>query len=172
MVAAGSVCLRRAAQGERSRIVRFGRFLAHPAVTVERLIEHWGEMTALAVAGRDVLAIQDTSEIGLRTSAPHRRGLGRIGKGNKHGLLLHAMLALDAGTGQCLGLVDGRIWTRGAEPAGDHRRRAPEQRESQRWLATERGRSAGSGQPARRARERDRSAGRGHAAVLVSADHA
>lgn len=135
-MAARSVCLRRAAGGERARIVRFDRFLAHPAVTVERLIEHWGELTTLAVAGREVLAIQDTSEISWRTSAAHRRGLGPVGKGNKHGLLLHAMLAVDADSGQCLGLVDGRIWTRAGRQTTPHQRRPLEQRESERWLAT------------------------------------
>lgn len=138
MVSAGTVCLRRAAGGDRGRIVQFGRFLGHAKVTPDRLIEHWGELTGLAAVGRDVLAVQDTSEIGLSTRPGQRRGLGPIGKGNKHGLLLHAMLALDAGTGQCLGLVDGRIWTRAGVQATPHQQRPPEERESERWLATAR----------------------------------
>jgi hypothetical protein len=109
MVARPSVCLRRLARGRRSEQVSFGRFLANPKVTVDRLIEGWGDRTAAAVSGRHVLAIQDTSEINFRTTPKRRRGLGEIGKGNGRGLLLHAMLALDAGTGGCLGLVGGRI---------------------------------------------------------------
>jgi hypothetical protein len=34
------------------------------------------------------LAIQDTGEINFRTTAIQRRGLGKIGKGTGHGLLL------------------------------------------------------------------------------------
>lgn len=140
-MAAGSACLRRAAKGKRREVARFDRFLGHPAVTAEGIVAHWGELTALAAEGRDVLAIQDTTEVSFRTSPGRRRGLGPVGKGNKHGLLLHAMLALDAGTGECLGLVDGRVWTR-AGKAGPHRQRPREERESERWLAT--ARSAGS----------------------------
>jgi len=136
MVARQTVCLRKAADGDRGCVVKFDRFLGNPKVTVERIIEHWGELTALAAVGRSVLAIQDTSEIGFRTHAERRRGLGEIGKGNKHGLLLHAMIALDGETGQCLGLVDGRIYTRHERQTIPHGRRALADRESARWLAT------------------------------------
>jgi hypothetical protein len=138
MVARQTACLRKAADGERGRIVQFNRFLGNPKVTVERLIDHWGELTGLAAAGRHVLAIQDTSEIGFRTSAGRRRGLGEIGKGNAYGLLLHAMIALDAENGQCLGLVDGRIYTRQGRQSIPHGKRALSDRESMRWLATAR----------------------------------
>src|SRR5687768_14796162 len=87
MVARKSVCLRRAAGGKRSQIVRYGRFLDNRKVTVAGLVEGWGKQTAVAAAGRHVLAIHDTSEINFRTSPEHRRGLGEIGKGNSHGVL-------------------------------------------------------------------------------------
>lgn len=66
----------------------------------------------MACAGRHVLAIQDTSEINFRTHGDDRRGLGKIGKGHGYGVLLHAMMAVDAHDGSCLGLVSGRVWTR------------------------------------------------------------
>src|SRR2546430_1742384 len=112
MVTRSSVCLRRLARGRRARQVGFGRFLANRKVTVDRLIEGWSDRTAAAVKGRHVLALQDTSEINFRTTPKRRRGLGEIGKGSGRGVLLHAMLALDAKTAGCLGLVGGRIWTR------------------------------------------------------------
>src|SRR5258708_14979561 len=93
MVARKSVCLRRAAGGKRSQIVRYGRFLDNHKVTVASLIEGWGNQTAVAAAGRHVLAIHNTSEINFRTSPEHRRGLGEIAKGNSSGVLLPAMLA-------------------------------------------------------------------------------
>jgi hypothetical protein len=136
MVGRKSVCLRRLAGGRRREIVRFGRFLANSRVTVEGLIEGWGVQTARACAGRHVLAIQDTSELNFRTTAERRRGLGEIGKGVGRGLLLHAMLAVDAETRGCLGLVSGRIWTRSGRRSVDHRRRSLADKESERWLST------------------------------------
>jgi len=62
---------------------------------MDALLAGWGEQTAIAAAGRHVLAIQDTSEINFRTTPERRRDLGEIGKGVGRGLLLHAMLALD-----------------------------------------------------------------------------
>jgi hypothetical protein len=96
MVVHGGVCLRRIAKGHRAAIVRYGRFLANAKVTVEGLVASWGEQTAAGVAGRHVLAIQDTSEINFRTTPDRQRGLGEIGKGVGRGILVHAMLALDA----------------------------------------------------------------------------
>lgn len=136
MVGRKSVCLRRLAGGRRREIVRFGRFLANPRVTVERLIEGWGERTATACAGRHVLAIQDTSEFNFRTTAERRRGLGEIGKGVGRGLLLHAMMAVDAEAGGCLGLVSGRIWTRSGRRRVGHDKRSLADKESERWLST------------------------------------
>jgi hypothetical protein len=58
MVVRASSCLRRAAAGHRSEIVRYGRFLANEKVTPAALLAGWGEQTAIAAAGRHVLAIQ------------------------------------------------------------------------------------------------------------------
>ena len=136
MVARKSVCLRRAAAGKRSQIVRYGRFLDNRKVTVDRLIEGWGHRTSAAAADRHVLAIQDTSEINFRTTPKHRRGLGEIARGNSHGVLLHAMLAIDARSADSLGLVAGEIWTRQGRQRIAHDKRAAGERESQRWLST------------------------------------
>ena len=82
------------------------------------------------------LAIHDTSEINFRTSPEHRRGLGEIAKGNSYGVLLHAMLAVDAQSGDSLGLVSGEIWTRQGRQVIAHDKRAASERESRRWLST------------------------------------
>ena len=136
MVVRPSVCLRRLARGRRSQVVGFGRFLANRKVTVDRLIEGWGDQTAVAAAGRHVLAIQDTSEINFRTTPKRRRGLGKIGKGVGRGVLLHAMVALDANTGSCLGPVAGRIWTRRGVVKVAHQKRRTKNKESHRWIET------------------------------------
>lgn len=136
MVVRASSCLRRAASGRRSAIVRYGRFLANEKVTLDALVAGWGEQTALAAGGRHVLAIQDTSEINFRTTAERHRGLGEIGKGVGRGLLLHAMLALDAQSAACLGLVAGQLWTRQGRVAVPHEKRPPQEKESWRWIST------------------------------------
>jgi hypothetical protein len=136
MVSRESVCLRRLAGGRRSGIVGFSRFLANERVTPESLIEGWGRSTAIAAHGRHVLAIQDTSELNFRTTPENRRGLGEIGKGVGRGVLLHAMLGLDAETGGLLGLVAGRIWTREGRVDVPHAKRPLSEKESERWLST------------------------------------
>lgn len=135
MVTCGTVCLRQMGQ-DRAEEVRFGRFLANRKVTLDRLIEGWATPTAAAVTGRHVLAIQDTSEINIPTHAGRSRGLGEIGKGVGRGLLVHAMLALDANSGDSLGLVGGEVWTRAGRITVPHAKRPLKEKESQRWLTT------------------------------------
>ncbi len=136
IVVGKEVCFRRLCQGDRAREVRFHRFLGNEKVTAERIIESWSESTVAAVAGRHVLAIQDTSEIHFNTTPQRRRGLGEIGKGNNHGVLLHPLLAVDAENGSCLGLLSGEIWTREGRRTVRHECRELSDRESQRWVST------------------------------------
>lgn len=136
MVARESACLRRLAGGRRGDVVAYSRFVANPRVTVEALIEGWGDELAAACAGRHVLAIQDTSEFNFATSKGRERGLGEIGKGVGRGLMLHAMLGVDADDGGLIGLATGRIWTRPERVKTPHQQRPLEEKESHRWLAT------------------------------------
>jgi hypothetical protein len=136
MVARTSICLRRLAGGRRSGIVGFSRFLANPRVTVEALLDGWGAELSQGCAGRHILAIQDSSEINFTTTKERSRGLGEIGKGSGRGVLLHAMLGVDAETGGILGLAAGRIWTRDGRVTVPHRHRPLSEKESQRWLST------------------------------------
>src|SRR6202041_1970724 len=55
-------------------------------------------------------------------------------KGKAYGLLVHSMIAVDAASGACLGLVGGQIWTRDGVNPIPHRDRPLEERESMRWL--------------------------------------
>ncbi len=130
-----TVCLRRLG-GDRGGELRAGRFFANPKVTAAKIVEDWSTLTGAAVTGRHVLAPQDTSEVTFPTTAQRRRGLGPVKKGNAYGVLVHAMIAVDAGSGACLGLVGGEVWTRPGVATTPHRDRALEDRESMRWLAT------------------------------------
>ncbi|WP_246086230.1 hypothetical protein [Roseinatronobacter monicus] len=136
MVARTSTCLRRLAGGRRSGIVGFSRFLANPRVTAEAVIEGWGAELSQACAGRHILAIQDSSDFNFSTTKERSRGLGAIGKGSGRGVLLHAMLGVDAETGGILGLAAGRIWTRDGRVSVPHRARPLSEKESHRWLST------------------------------------
>jgi hypothetical protein len=141
MVQLGTTCLRRLAQGREDVEIRFGRLLRNERVTTEGIIAGGSAETALAVAGRHVLAIQDTSELNFRTSDRHRRGLGVIGKGVGRGILLHPMIAVDAGSGECLGLIGGSLWTRHGPRVAEiarkqTRRRRLEEKEARRWVET------------------------------------
>jgi hypothetical protein len=138
MVARGTVCVRRLGDGDGTQTKRFRRLLAHDKVTVDRVIAGWSEQTGPGAAGRHVLAIQDTSEISFRTTAERTRGLGEIGKGRSRGALLHAMVAVDAENGGCLGLVGGSVYTRQGRIRTPHGERALEDKESQRWIETAR----------------------------------
>lgn len=134
MVARGTVCLRRLGNGEGPQTKRFRRFLANDKVNLAELIESWSEQTSVAAAGRHVLAIQDTSEFTF-PSRPGRE-MGEIGKGGGRGALLHAMLASDAATGSCLGLVTGSVYTRQGRVTTPHGERALADKESRRWIET------------------------------------
>ena len=50
--------------------------------------------------------------------------------------MVHAMIAVDATTTACLGLVGGEVWTRPGVVTEPHRERPFVDRESHRWLAT------------------------------------
>ena len=59
-----------------------------------------------------------------------------MGKGNGRGVLLHAMLAVEAEIGGVLGLVAGRVWTRNGRVKTHHSKRALTDKGSERRLST------------------------------------
>lgn len=135
MVARKTVCLRRLGCN-RGGELRAGRFFASGKVTAAKIIAGWSDRTGTACAGRHVLAIQDTTEVKFPTTAQRRRGLGPVKKGNAYGVLVHAMIAVDATDGGCFGLVGGEVWNRSGVNPIPHRERPLAERESMRWLAT------------------------------------
>ncbi|HEY4042661.1 MAG TPA: IS4 family transposase [Rhodopila sp.] len=128
-----TVCLKRLG-GDRKGEERTHRFFANEKVTAAQIIASWSMQTGAACAGRHVLAIDDTCEVKFPTTAQRRRGLGPVKKGNAYGVLVHAMIAVDAMSGACLGLVGGEVWNRPGVNPIPHRERPLEGRESMRWL--------------------------------------
>ncbi len=117
--------------------MRFWRFLRNSGVTAGEMVCHAAAGTAARVAGRDIVVAHDTSELALGGRRARANGYGPVGKGGAlRGLLLHAGLAIEVGTGALIGLVDAQIWNRDAGAVASRRSRATADKESQRWLDT------------------------------------
>jgi hypothetical protein len=129
-----SMCLRALAE-DRNQERAFGRFLDNPAVSADEMLVHAGQLTARRVAGRHVLAIQDTTELHFPGHSASRTGFGRAGNGDQPGFYLHPTLAVDAANGGIIGLVGAQVINRTEGKAGPRRSRAADAKESRRWLA-------------------------------------
>jgi hypothetical protein len=115
--------------------MRFTRFLRNGSVTASEMSHHAGARTAGRVAGRDVVAIQDSSELALGGRLAREGGYGPVGKGGAvGGLLVHATLALDVVGGELIGLVSMQVWNRTGGKVTARRQRETAAKESQRWL--------------------------------------
>jgi len=115
--------------------MQFTRFLRNASVRPAEMAATAAERTAARVRGREVVAIQDTTELVLGGPKARADGYGPVGKGGAlGGLLLHPVLAVEAGSGAVLGLVEVNIWNRTGGRAAPRRLRATGDKESQRWL--------------------------------------
>ena len=111
--------------GNRAGEARIGRFLHSDKVTVEAMREAAFARTAGAVKDRHILAIQDTTSL-------KKRNKGDDGGG--YSLNLHPTLAVDAESGDLLGLVHTDILARHGGQKKTRDQRAFEDKESRRWL--------------------------------------
>ena len=128
-------CIRRLA-GNRSDEMRFTRFLRNDRVSVAEMASHAASRTAARIAGREIIVVQDTSELFLGGGRAKANGYGPVGKGGgTRGLLLHAALALDADNDALLGLADVQVWNRDKGKVTPRRSRSTADKESQRWLS-------------------------------------
>ena len=127
------VCVRRLGD-DRAEHAKFRRFLANDSVTVDEMVSHRAMFTARASVGRHVLAIQDTTEINYQAQCGRKRRLGKVGNGTDVGLFMHPVLAVDAESEQCLGLVSAQVWRRHKRKAANYKRLPIERKESHRWI--------------------------------------
>src|SRR5258708_12709607 len=116
--------------------MQFTRFLRNGSVTAAEMSRHAGELTAQRVAGREVVAMQDTSELVLGGRRARAAGYGPVGKGSAlGGLLLHPVLAVEVGSEALLGLVSMEGWNRaGGGQRSTRRERSTAAKESPRWI--------------------------------------
>jgi len=155
-----------AALGDRRRTARlvhtFERMCAHPGgtlpdklasppdlrgfyrlcdsedVTHEAILEPARAHTLRQVEAstRDVLVLHDATELDYTTLSSLADDLGQIGKGDRRGFLCHNVLAVEADSGEVLGLLDQLLHRRDEVPDGEtlteHRDRPT--RESRLWV--------------------------------------
>jgi hypothetical protein len=115
--------------------MQFTRFLRNRSVTASEMSQHAGEQTSRRVAGREVVALQDTSELALGGRRARAAGYGPVGKGGRvGGLLLHPVLAVEVGSEALLGLVSMQVWNRSGGKRPSRRGRPTASKESQRWI--------------------------------------
>lgn len=134
MVARQRVSLR-AIACNRAEEIGFSRWLCNAAVTVAALQRHLVERGRRVARGAGhVLALQDTTEINFQAHAGRVHGLGKVGNGTDVGLFLHAVLAVGADTGHCLGLAGVLPWVRTRRKEDGYKALPIEQKESYRWL--------------------------------------
>jgi hypothetical protein len=110
--------------GNRAGEMRITRFLRNPRVTPAEMVQTAAARTAKLVAGRHILAIQDTTS--LRDD------------GDQQSLVLHPTIAIDAQDGALLGLVHAELLRRRGGSKAQRKARPFAEKESRRWLtATE-----------------------------------
>jgi hypothetical protein len=118
----------------RADIVGFGRFLENERVSVAEIFAAEAARLPERVAGREVLAIQDSSELVYGKRSGRRRGMGKVAHGGSRGMLLHPVLVIDVASGAVLGLAHGEVWTRTAPARADYQAQPIEDKESYCWI--------------------------------------
>ncbi len=113
------ICLRTLG-GSRSGEVQLTRLLSNPRVTPAEMVATARAHLLGRVSGCHVLAIQDTTS--LRDD------------GDKHGLYLHPTIAVNAGDGALLGLLEAEFLVRDSRPKMHCNKRRLSQKESRRWV--------------------------------------
>lgn len=128
-----TMCLHRLAEN-RAEARQFGEFLASGHVCSQEMVTYAGQQTGKRVAGRHILALNDTTELHFATHVASKRGFGAGGNGVDPGLFLHPLLAVDADDGGIIGLADCIVINRVAGKVTPRHQRAADAKESRRWL--------------------------------------
>ena len=107
----------------------------------EILIATIKERSGYLCADRDVLVLQDTSEINLdnhRNRLQHNTGIGLTGNNRDLGFFMHSSLVLDATDETVLGFSDVQLWHRAEDKLDKEERKYQslpiEEKESYKWI--------------------------------------
>ena len=101
--------------------MRITRFVRNPKVTIKEIVQTAAARTATGVAGRHVLAVQDTTS--LRDDGVH------------HSINLHSMIAMDVASGSILGLAGASLMVRDGTGGNVPLRLRPHaDKQSRRWV--------------------------------------
>lgn len=134
VAATGSLVLRQVGQ-TRAGEMAVHRFLSSPHVSVDRIVETLSGRTAQQCVDRQILVVQDTTEINFKGRDKKRRGFGPGGDGETSAFFIHPVIAVDVESEAVIGLVDAAIWTRSSERVAARKGRPLADKESARWLA-------------------------------------
>lgn len=107
--------------GDRAGEMRLTRFLRNPKVSAEAIVAEAARRTRERVAGRHVVAIEDTTSL--------------RGEGGKRSLHAHPTLVADAENGAPLGLLHTSFLLRAGGRRRSRKRRSFDDKESRCWLA-------------------------------------
>jgi hypothetical protein len=114
------------------------RLCACRSVTHQALVAAMRNYTLERISNHDgsVLVVHDATELDYTSLESLANELGQIGKGTRCGYICHNMIALDASTGQVLGLLDQILHCRDEVPEGETltELRNRETRESLLWV--------------------------------------
>jgi hypothetical protein len=117
------------------------RFLANEKAEEKILIETVKERSGYLCSGRDVLVIQDTTEINLdnhRNRLKRGTGIGLTGNNKALGFFMHGSIVLDAADETMLGFSDVQLWHRDEQKQTKEERRYKsqpiEEKESYKWI--------------------------------------
>jgi Transposase DDE domain len=116
--------------------IRFYRWINHPKISKEELINASTKQLSSLVKDRHVLAIQDTTEINYQAHSGRVKDLGTVGNGSDVGLFLHPLFVIDAETAQGLGFGAIHTWNRFRKKDPAYKQLPIEEKESYRWIKT------------------------------------
>lgn len=127
----------------RAEYVAYSRFFNNRMIKMSLLVKALSDHCRTFVEGRDVLCIQDTTELNYSSSegkySPTDRDLGPLGNDQSLGFFLHPGLVVDSEAEFPLGFSHVHCWNRSKGKLNKHERdykQLPLQaKESYRWLA-------------------------------------
>lgn len=121
----------------------FGRFVNHPSVSPQMLVNQYWQERSMCWEGKHVLMYSDGSVLSFKQSG-NRKDLGYVGESERHGgFELHNSLVVDAHSGACYGVGGAQVQVTHPKSAAEKeawrrdRWKTPfEEKETYRWYTT------------------------------------